>query len=56
MFEPEHALALCDGVLRLAQDHAFYQELHEHCLAAAPRYDRSAQARKMLGVLEQVAG
>ena len=52
--DPENAQALCDGVLRLAQDQALYQELREHCLAAAPRYDRSALARMMLGVLEEV--
>jgi len=56
VFEPENAQALCDGVLRLAQDQALYQQFHEHCLAAAPRYDRSALALKMLGVLERVAG
>ncbi|MEA1049045.1 glycosyltransferase family 4 protein [Lamprobacter modestohalophilus] len=55
VFEPENPQALCDGVLCLAQDQALYQQLHEHCLAAAPRYDRSALALKMLGVLEQVA-
>lgn len=56
VFEPENAEALSDGILRLAQDQALYQDLHEHCLAAAPRYDRSALARKMLGVLEGIAG
>lgn len=55
VFEPENAQALCDGVLRLAQDQALYQQFHEHCLAAAPRYDRSALALKMLGVLKGVA-
>ncbi|MCF7980238.1 MAG: glycosyltransferase [Chromatiaceae bacterium] len=55
VFEPENAQALCDGLLRLAEDQALYQQLHEHCLAAAPRYDRSALALKMLGVLERVA-
>jgi glycosyltransferase involved in cell wall biosynthesis len=54
VFEPENAQALCDGVLRLARDRALYQALREHCLAAAPRYDRSALARTMLGVLEGV--
>jgi glycosyltransferase involved in cell wall biosynthesis len=55
VFEPENAQALCDGLLRLAEDQALYQQLHEHCLAAAPRYDRSALALKMLGVLAAVA-
>ncbi|WP_386115472.1 glycosyltransferase [Thiohalocapsa marina] len=55
VFEPENAQALCDGLLRLAQDRALYDDLRQHCLDAAPRYDRSALARKMLGVLERVA-
>jgi glycosyltransferase involved in cell wall biosynthesis len=54
VFEPENAQALCDGVLRLAQDRTLYQRLRANCLAAAPRYERTALARKMLAVLEQV--
>ncbi len=56
VFEPENAEALCAGVLRLAQDQALYQQLRAHCLEAAPRYDRTALARGMLGVLEGIAG
>jgi len=56
VFEPENAEALCDGLLRLAQDQALYQQLRSHCLAAAPRYDRTGLAAKMLGVLTTVAG
>lgn len=55
VFEPENAEALCDGVRRLAQDQALYRDLREHCLAAAPHYDRSALAQTMLGVLEDAA-
>jgi hypothetical protein len=56
VFEPENAQALCDGLLRLAQDQALYRQLRSHCLAAAPRYDRRGLAAKMLGVLTTVAG
>ncbi|NCC40347.1 MAG: glycosyltransferase WbuB [Gammaproteobacteria bacterium] len=55
VFEPENAQALCDGLLRLAQDQALSQQLRAHCLDAAPRYDRSRLARQMLGVLEGAA-
>ena len=55
VFEPENAQALCDGVLRLAQDQALYGDLREHCLAAASRYDRSTLARRMLALLERLA-
>ena len=54
VFEPENAQALWDGLQRLAQDRALYQQLRTHCLDAAPRYDRSALALRMLGVLEAV--
>ncbi len=54
VFEPENAQALCEGVLRLARDQALYQRLRAHCLAAAPRYDRTALARRMLTILERV--
>lgn len=56
VFEPENAEALCDGVLRLTRDPALYQDLRTHCLEAAPRYDRTELARRMLCVLEGVAG
>jgi glycosyltransferase involved in cell wall biosynthesis len=56
VFEPENTDALCDGVLRLVRDPALYQDLRTHCLAAAPRYDRMELARRMLRVLEDVAG
>ena len=54
VFEPENAEALCAGLLRLAGDTDLYQRLRQHCLAAAPRYDRTALARKMLGILESL--
>ncbi|MFO7641303.1 MAG: glycosyltransferase family 4 protein [Candidatus Competibacteraceae bacterium] len=54
-FEPENVGALCEGVLRLARDRALYERLRTRCLAAAPRYDRTARARELLAILEQVA-
>ncbi|MCC7279508.1 MAG: glycosyltransferase [Chromatiaceae bacterium] len=56
VFEPENAQALRDGLLRLAQDQALYQQFQARCLDAGPRYDRSALAGKMLEVLAAVAG
>lgn len=55
VFEPENAVALAAGVRRLAGDQALYQRLRDNCLAAAPRYDRVALAKQMLGVLATVA-
>lgn len=54
VFAPENAEALCASLLRLAGDTDLYQRLRQHCLAAAPRYDRTALARKMLGILESL--
>jgi glycosyltransferase involved in cell wall biosynthesis len=54
-FEPENAQALCDGLLRLARDRDLYERLRANCLAAAPGYDRTALANRMLGILEGVA-
>lgn len=53
-FEPENVGALCEGVLRLARDRTLYERLRR-CLEAAPRYDRTARARELLAILEQVA-
>jgi len=55
LFEPENAEALCDGVLRLAQDRDLYARLGANCLDAAPRYDRTALAGQMLRLLEGTA-
>jgi glycosyltransferase involved in cell wall biosynthesis len=55
VFEPENAVALAEGVRRLAQDAVLYQRLRDNSLAAAPRYDRVALAQRMLGVLAAVA-
>ena len=55
LFEPENAEALCDGLLRLVRDRELYQRLRRQCLSAAPRYERTALAINMLGVLERTA-
>lgn len=55
VFEPENAGALCEGLLRLAQDRALYERLQAQCLEAALRYDRTARARAMRAILERVA-
>lgn len=54
VFEPENAQALCDGLLRLAREPALYRDLRARCLQAAPRYERTELARRMLRVLESV--
>lgn len=55
VFEPENAEALCEGLVRLAQDADLYAQCRANALAGARNYDRSALARKMLGVLNGVA-
>ncbi|MDS4021029.1 MAG: glycosyltransferase family 4 protein [Candidatus Competibacter sp.] len=55
VFEPENAGSLCDSLLRLRRNRALYERLQARCLAAAPRYDRTARAREMLAILERVA-
>jgi hypothetical protein len=55
-FEPENAQALCDSLLRLVQDRALYADRRARCLEAAPRYERTALAQRMLTILEQVGG
>ena len=55
VFEPENVDALCEGLLRLKRDHALYEQMKAQSLKATSRYDRIAQARKMLAVLERVA-
>ena len=55
VFEPENAEALSDGLARLAEDRALYEQYRNNALAGARNYDRSVLAAKMLGVLEGVA-
>ncbi|MDG3063487.1 glycosyltransferase family 4 protein [Thauera mechernichensis] len=52
VFEPENADALCDGLARLAEDRALYDQYRSSALAGAHNYDRSVLAGRMLGMLE----
>lgn len=52
VFEPENAGELVAGLKRLEADGELRARLRESCLAAAPHYDRSAMAARMLEVLE----
>ena len=52
VFEPENADALCDGLARLAEDRALYDQYRRNALTGAHNYDRSVLAGRMLGVLE----
>lgn len=54
VFESENPQALCDCLLKLASDSDLYAGFQKNCLAAAPKYDRTVLARKMLKVLEGV--
>ena len=53
--EPENAEALSAGLARLADDPELLARLRARCLAAAPTYDRSVLARRMLDVLTDAA-
>ena len=50
----ENADALCDGLVKLAEDPALYEQYRSNALAGAKNYDRSELARKMLRVLESL--
>lgn len=53
--EPENAEALSAGLAQLADDPELLARLRARCLAAAPTYDRSVLARRMLDVLTDAA-
>lgn len=55
VFEPQNAQALCEGLLRLDQDHALYAELKSNGPKGARNYDRSILAHRMLRILERVS-
>lgn len=55
VFEPENVDALCSGLERFAADPALLEQLRQRCLAAAPTYDRSVLAHRMLDVLTDAA-
>ena len=52
--EPENADALCDGLVKLAENPALYEQYRSNALKGAKNYDRSELARKMLRVLESL--
>jgi len=51
VFEPENSAELCRKLVELGQDEALYSRLHGNCLQAAPRYNRSVLAGRMLKIL-----
>lgn len=53
LFEPENPTALIASLARLADDKSLHVRLKKNGSVAARRYNRSAQARKMLKVLVQ---
>ena len=56
VFEPENAEALCKKLFQLEHDKVLYDDLHAHCLNAAPKYKRSVLAKEMLRILEDLSG
>lgn len=54
VFEPENADALCEGLVKLADDSELYARYRSNALAGAKNYDRSVLARGMLEVLERL--
>lgn len=54
-FEPENAAELAERLLRLAHEPGTLDRLRRNALAAAPKYDRKAQASRMLVFLEETA-
>ena len=55
VFEPEDAGALVQHLRLLQEDRSTYLGYRAQCLEAAKKYDRTAMAAKMLGVLMQLA-
>ena len=53
--EPENAGALVAALTRMADDPALLATFKARCLAAAPSYDRSVLAMRMLDVLREAA-
>jgi glycosyltransferase involved in cell wall biosynthesis len=54
VFEPENTAALVQHLRLLQQDRPTYERYRAQCLEAAKKYDRTAMAAKMLGVLMQL--
>ncbi len=54
VFEPENTAALVQHLRLLQQDRPTYERYRAQCLDAAKKYDRTAMAKKMLGVVLQL--
>ena len=55
VFEPDNAAALCDGLIKLAEDRTLYQQCRHQGRMAAQQYDRSVLALKMLALLQSLS-
>ena len=55
VFEPDNAAALCDGLIKLAEDRTLYQQCRHQGRMAAKQYDRSVLALKMLALLQSLS-
>lgn len=53
-FEPENAEELCECILRMKRDAELRAKLQNASLKAAPKYDRSSLAKRMLSHLEKI--
>lgn len=53
VFEPENAVALCDGLRTLSNDSNLYKRLKHNGPIAARKYDRTVLAKKMLSIIEK---
>ena len=54
VFEPENAAELAGKILALKRDAGRYREMKRSCAEAANLYNRTALARKMLGILKSL--
>lgn len=55
LFEPENADALCDGLVKLAEDPALFNQCRRRGCAGARKFDRSVLALRMLGILRELS-
>lgn len=54
VFEPENATQLIASLMHMRCDKPAYEQYQKNCLEAAKKYDRSALAQRMLGVINVV--
>lgn len=55
VFEPEHVSQLCEGLRTMQEQRESYAAMRANCLRAAPKYDRTELARRMLSILREAA-